>query len=130
VSEEPPKRWPLRCPACHCRLEVELPANMVRGKAGLTTCPNGHAVFFRFDGVTVLTLTEPSSKTQDAPTTETRYVQVPCRACGEKVLVRAGTDAPANCPRCGANFETTGRESTSVRVYPDPRSPRSPQPKS
>ena len=112
-EERPNKRWPLGCPTCHTFLQVELPANMVKGRAGLTTCLHGHTVFFRFDGVTVVRLAEPITKTQEAPTMEARYVQVPCRACGEKVVVRGG-DAPLNCPACGSEFETAASSSTTL----------------
>jgi hypothetical protein len=56
MSDSHPTTWPLRCPDCGDRIQVELAADVETGEAGTQLCPHGHLVLFRYDGVTVSTL--------------------------------------------------------------------------
>jgi hypothetical protein len=56
MKDSYPTTWPLRCPECGDRIEIELGADAETGEAGAQLWRHGHLVLFRFDGVTVATL--------------------------------------------------------------------------
>lgn len=51
-----PKSWPIRCPECGDRIEVELPADAEPGRTGSAACRRNHPIVFVYDGVTVARL--------------------------------------------------------------------------
>jgi hypothetical protein len=57
-KNEYPKSWPLRCPECRDRIQVELAADAPEGTTGSVRCRRGHELLFGYDGVTVVRLDE------------------------------------------------------------------------
>jgi hypothetical protein len=55
MNDSFPTTWPLRCPECGDRIEIELAADAETGEAGTQLCRLGHLVLFHFDGLTVST---------------------------------------------------------------------------
>lgn len=51
-----PKTWPLKCPECRDRVNVELPADVEEGYTGTVTCRREHVLLYGYDGVTVTLL--------------------------------------------------------------------------
>jgi len=53
--------WPLKCPECRDRVEVELPAEVESGLIATARCHRRHVIRFRYDVATV-TLVELLSR--------------------------------------------------------------------
>jgi hypothetical protein len=49
-----PKSWPLKCPECRDRVQVELPPETPEGATGTAPCRRGHVLVYGYDGVTVM----------------------------------------------------------------------------
>ena len=45
--------WPLRCPECRDRVQVELPAEVESGLVATARCHRRHIIRFRYDVATV-----------------------------------------------------------------------------
>jgi hypothetical protein len=53
IRTQNPTTWPLKCPQCGDRIQVELPPGTEEGRTGEVRCRRGHPLVFGFDGVTV-----------------------------------------------------------------------------
>ena len=95
MSGARPRTWPLNCPACGDRVDVEMPRDRDAGfSLGASTCQHGHTLRYRYDAVS-LTHVERSG----------RYVQIPSRTCFTMTLITGGRPKPGQCARCAAPFD-------------------------
>jgi len=95
MSERRPVSWPLSCPACGDRIDVEMPTDRDAGfSLGASTCRGGHTLRYRYDAVS-LTRLEFSEK----------HFRIPCRTCFTMTLVTGNRPRPSECARCGPPFD-------------------------
>jgi hypothetical protein len=97
MVDQRPASWPLSCPACGDRIDVQMPADREAGfSLGASTCRRGHILRYRYDGVSLTRLDSSRG-----------HVQIPCLGCYTVTLVTGARPRPNKCARCGEPYDAT-----------------------